>query len=81
MNRFVTLLLASVAIASVASAQPVTHSSNYTEEEMSIIKALRQVKDSDIDAWCKKMVSEEFRGRRTGDIGFDRAPQRAADHF
>lgn len=81
MNRFVTLLLASVAFATVASAQPVTHSSNYTEEEMSIIKALRQVKDSDIDAWCKKMVSEEFRGRRTGDIGFDRAAQWAADHF
>ncbi len=45
------------------------------------MKAINAVTPYDIQEWCEKLVSAEFRGRGTGDIGYERAAQWTEDQY
>jgi Predicted aminopeptidases len=70
---FIALCLV-VGIAGKAAAQTTTEPDVTT-------KVLHNVSDSELREWLGYFVSEECRGRLTGDIGFDRAANYAANLF
>lgn len=76
------LSVALVALSVVVYGQaPKTITSSYSSEDAIMCKTLGSVVDSDIESWCERLVSEDFRGRRSGDVGYMRAAEWAASLF
>lgn len=81
MNK-ILLSVALVALSVAGYGQtPKSISSSYSDKEAIMCKTLGSVVDSDIAMWCERLVSDDFRGRRSGDVGYMRAAEWAASWF
>ncbi len=52
-----------------------------SEQQLKMMEAFHIVSAADIDQWARTLVSDEYRGRRSGDIGYDMAVDFVIDHF
>lgn len=46
-----------------------------------IMRAINSVSPFDVKSWCEELTKDEYRGRRTGDIGFDLAADWMVAHY
>ncbi len=52
-----------------------------TDQQKSMMEAFHLVSSEEIDTWITTFVSDEYRGRRSGDVGYDMAAQDVIDLF
>lgn len=52
-----------------------------TTQQLKMMEAFHIVSATDIDQWARTLVSDEYRGRRSGDVGYDMAVDFVIDHF
>lgn len=71
MKNFLTLILFFHSIVSIYS----------QELDVKLQKVFTSINPNDVYSYCKKISSEEFKGRLTGDEGYTKAAQWAADKF
>ncbi len=75
------LILAATCVAQTSGYVAQTSGHYGRNDHETLIKALHAVSQDDITEWMHVMISEEFRGRLAGDVGYDLAAEWAAGLF
>lgn len=80
MRKWMSLAIA-LLLAGMIQAQVTSTPTSLGEQELKKMNAFQLVQSSDIDTWARELLKDEYRGRRSGDVGYDKAASFVRDYF
>lgn len=78
MKKLILILMVAVFAGRISAAdQP----SQLTDQQKAMMTAFHAATPEDIHTWAHELLKDEYRGRRSGDVGYDKAVAYVIDHF
>ena len=77
MKKLILILMVAVFAGRISAAdQP----SQLTDQQKAMMTAFHAATPEDIHTWAHELLKDEYRGRRSGDVGYDKAVTYVIDH-